>query len=66
MSAFLIFLGEFRKTNQHRGFSNTEMTQKGATVWRSLTNREKLPYEEQSMRLKEKYNREFSRYKVSV
>lgn len=64
MSAFLLFLGEFRKKNGQRGYNNTLMIQKGAAVWRRLSPADKHPYEDWSQKLKLKYTEACQKYKV--
>ena len=63
-SSFMLFLGEFRKRNSNRGYSNSEMSSKGAAVWRQLPALEKLPYEDRAAELKQKYAKEMAKYKV--
>ncbi|XP_067943219.1 high mobility group protein B3-like [Watersipora subatra] len=66
MTAFLLYLGDFRKRNNSKGYTNVEMTRRGASAWRNLTNREKFPYEEKSLKLKEKYIKDIHKYKEKV
>lgn len=66
MTAFLLFLGEFRKKNADKGYSNTDMTKTASKVWKSLKPYEKNPYEDLSLKLKDKYTREFKKYKVGT
>lgn len=66
MSAFLLFLGDYRKKNRSKEYSNVEMTRRGGSAWRILSNSDKFPYEEKSLKLKTKYMKELNKYKVCI
>ena len=62
----MLFLGDYRERNSDKNYTNVEMTRRGSSAWRNLTNLEKYPFEEKSLKLRDKYRREIEKYKVGT
>lgn len=63
LSAYFLFLSEFRKENPNLGLTETSV--KGGAKWKSLSESERAPFQNKSASDKVRYEREMETYKQS-
>jgi len=64
LSAYFLFMGEFRKNNPDLGL--TETTTKAGAKWKTLSEKERAPFDKQAVKDKARYTREMGKYEKTA